>query len=112
MSERSDGPEFTYEAIPVIYVGDPVDGEKGLFSAARELPARLGMLNPDKFGQNLAAVCGRLAASFRTVGELTESFEVESFEVSLDLTAKGEVRLIGSASSEIRGGIKITFRRV
>jgi hypothetical protein len=44
------------DEIPVIYVGDPVDGEKGLFTAARDLPAKLGIVNADQFGQNHAAL--------------------------------------------------------
>lgn len=97
--------------IPVVYLDDSVDGEKGLFSAARQMPARLGVLDPDELSRNLSTVCARLAGAFRSAQEAADSFDLDAFEVTMELTAKGEVRLIGSVSSEIRGGLKLTFRR-
>lgn len=82
--------------IPVVYIDDPVDGEKGIFGAVRQLPARLGVLDSDELAHNLSVVCARLAAAFRSAQEAAGAFDLEEFEVTLDLTAKGEVRLIGS----------------
>jgi hypothetical protein len=39
------------------------------------------------------------------------SYELASFEVTLEINAKGGVRLVGSASGEVKGGLKLTFRR-
>ncbi|WP_240490761.1 hypothetical protein [Amycolatopsis vancoresmycina] len=97
--------------IPIVWVDPGVDGEKGLFSTARQVAGRIGELDSEELARNLSAVCSRLANAFRRAGEASEAFGLDAFEVNLDLTAKGEVRLVGSFSSEIKGGVKLVFRR-
>ena len=91
---------------------EPVDGEKGIFSAASRAASRLGTLDAKVLAGNLSALCdqiGHLAAA--AASPARSEFELESFEVSLDVSASGEVRMVGSVSSQIRGGITLTFRR-
>jgi hypothetical protein len=97
--------------IPVLYLDDPVGGEKGLFSSTRHVSARLGVLDSGELTRNLSNICARLTETFRNAQHGTDAFGLDAFEVTLDLTAKGEIRLIGSVSSEIHGGLKLTFRR-
>jgi hypothetical protein len=97
--------------IPIVYVDGPAAGEKGLFGAAGHIAVRSGVVNSDELAHNLSAICGRLADAFRQVHDTAGIFEMESVEVTLDLTAKGEVRMIASVSSEVRGGLKLVFRR-
>lgn len=97
--------------IPVLYVEDPADGQKGLFGAAGHLGTRSAVLDSDELARNLSAICERLAGAFRQVHDAAGAYELECVEVTLDLTAKGEVRLIASVSSEIKGGMKLVFRR-
>ncbi|ADJ48159.1 hypothetical protein AMES_6334 [Amycolatopsis mediterranei S699] len=99
------------DGIPILWTEPAVDGEKGLFSTARQVAGRIGELDSEELAQNLSAVCSRLASAFRRAAEASEMFELDAFEVNLDLTAKGEVRLVGSFSSEIKGGVKLVFRR-
>lgn len=96
--------------IPIIY-SDDAAGEKGLFSGSKSIPARIGQIDSDELAQNLSAICTRLAKAFTKAQEATGSFDLDEFEVTLDLSAKGEVRVIASVSSEIHGGLKLVFRR-
>ncbi|MDI1463603.1 hypothetical protein QEZ54_21705 [Catellatospora sp. KI3] len=91
--------------------GTPADGEKGLFSAARRAAAHVGVLDAGVLAGNLSAVCDQLGQLVAAAETTRGGYELESFEVSLDVSATGEVRMIGSVSSEIRGGITLTFRR-
>ena len=102
--------ELGGSVIPIIY-SDDAAGEKGLFSDSKGMSARIGQIDSDELGQNLATICTRLAKAFRKAQEAAGSFDVDEFEVTLDLSAKGEVRVIASVSSEIRGGLKLVFRR-
>ncbi|MFY1689132.1 Pepco domain-containing protein [Plantactinospora sp. WMMB782] len=96
--------------IAIVYTDDRFDGEKGLFSAAKSAATKIGTVNADQLATNLEAICGRLAGVFQAARRATGGFELDSFEVMLEFTAKGEVRLIGSASTEIKGGVKVVFR--
>lgn len=100
----------TTPGIPIVYV-DSATGEKGLFSSSAQLAACAGVVNAEDLAENLAALCERLSAAFRRVHDAAGAFEMESVEVTLDLTAKGQVRLVASVSSEVKGGMKVVFKR-
>ena len=40
-----------------------------------------------------------------------KDYDLHSIELAIDITAKGEVRLIGSLSTELTGGLKLVFIR-
>lgn len=97
-------------AIPIIY-SDDTAGQKGLFSGDKSLQAKIGQIDADELGRNLSAICSRLAEAFRKAQEATGPFGLDEFEVALDLSARGEVRVVASVSTEIHGGLKLVFRR-
>jgi hypothetical protein len=97
--------------IPIVYVDGPAVGEKGLFGAAGHVVVRSAVVDSGELADNLSAVCGRLTDAFQRADDGTRAFELDTVEVTLDLTAKGQVRMIASVSSEIRGGLKLVFRR-
>jgi hypothetical protein len=97
--------------IPIVYIDDRPNGEKGLFSAAQSLSTKIGVIRSGDLAANLSSVCSHLAEVFQSAQRATGGFALDEFEVTLELTAGGEVRLIGSASTEFRGGIKLVFRR-
>jgi hypothetical protein len=101
------------EQIPIVYIegSERVDGEKGIFSAARQASARVGAVAADELAAHLSSVCRQLSATFNAVQRSSDAFDLDSFEVTLDIAASGEVRLIGSVSAEMRGGLKLTFTR-
>ena len=99
------------DTLPVIYLEAPADGEKGIFGTARAAAAHVGDLPVEALIANLSAVCAKLSAVFGAAEHAADAFDLDCFEVTLDLTASGEVRLIGSVSTQVHGGLKLTFRR-
>jgi hypothetical protein len=101
------------EQIPIVYLegSERVDGEKGIFGAARQASARVGAVAAGELAEHLASVCRQLSSTFNAVQRSADAFDLDSFEVTLDITASGQVRLIGSVSSELHGGLKLTFTR-
>jgi hypothetical protein len=109
---RSVMAEPLTSGIPIIYIDDETpNGEKGLFSSQTQLADRLGWVDSGDLTQNLSSMCTRLSSAFRKAQQSAGEFELDEFEVTLDLTATGEVRLVASVRAEIRGGLKLTFRR-
>jgi hypothetical protein len=97
--------------IPIVYTDPGSAGEKGILSPVRSMSSKIGAVDPAQLADHLSGLCARLAEVFRVAQRATEGFELDSFEVAVEITAAGEVRLIGSVSTEIRGGAKLVFRR-
>jgi hypothetical protein len=101
----------TGSLIPIIYTDYDVTGEKGLLSTVRTASSRIGVLDSTQLADNLSTVCERFSSVFRAAQHATDGFELHEFEVAVEVTAAGEVRFVGSVSTEIRGGMKLVFRR-
>ena len=97
--------------IPIVYTDSGSAGEKGLLSPVRSVASKVGVVDTSRLADNLSAVCARLAHVFRVAQSATEGFELSSFEVAVEIAAGGEVRLVGSVSTEVRGGVKLIFER-
>jgi hypothetical protein len=87
------------------------DAAKGLFAAETRIARQVASLDLALFSANLQTFCQQIGSVFDGVPTVVSSFELGSFELTLDVTAKGEVRFIGSAGTEIKGGLKIVFQR-
>jgi hypothetical protein len=87
------------------------DAAKGLFANETQIATRVASLDVSQFSANLEAFCNQIGSAFASVPTVVDSFELNSFELTLDVTAKGEVRFIGSVGTEVKGGLKIVFRR-
>jgi hypothetical protein len=97
--------------IPIVYV-DPGDTDaKGLFSPAKSAAGKIGAVDSSQLADNLSAVCAKLSHVFRAAQSATEGFELQSFEVAVEITAGAEVRLVGSVSAQVQGGVKLIFER-
>ncbi|MFC4053119.1 hypothetical protein ACFOY4_25830 [Actinomadura syzygii] len=98
--------------IPVVVAGaEPVDGEKGLFSAAREAATRVTDVDPARLAANLAAFCASVQAAIDQVPERSGPFRLESFEAVAEITAGGQFRLVGALQGQVKGGVKLVFAR-
>ena len=71
----------------------------------------MGSLDGAVLSANLTAFCARISEALTSAAEVAGGFKIQSFEVTADITARGEVRMIGSISSEIHGGVKLIFTR-
>jgi len=98
--------------IPIVYEElETIEGGKGLGAAVERLVRRTGTLDITQLASNLELLCRQLGAAFQGVTTAVKDYEVQEFEVTVDVTAKGEIRLVGGISSEIKGGLKLVFRR-
>lgn len=94
-----------------VVVIDDDGGEKVVFGRTREKLLRVTSVSVGTLGENVTSLCeyvGRIfSMSQAAVGDLT----LDTVEVTVEVTAKGEVRLIGAASAEVKGGLKLQFKR-
>jgi hypothetical protein len=106
-TQRQFGVQIIYQET----VAPRDDTAKGLFANENQVVTRVANLDVNQFSANLEAFCKQIGSAFASIPTLVDSFELDSFELTLDVTAKGEVRFIGSVGTEIKGGLKIVFRR-
>jgi hypothetical protein len=100
------------QAISVIYTDfGAVEGEKGVFAVGRQAVTRVADLDVRTLSANLTSLTARIGAAIDSGTAPARAFELESFEVTVEISAGGEIRLIGSVASEVRGGLKLVFRR-
>lgn len=100
--------------IPIIYDQQELDqesGEKGIFTASLTQTRRIGELEVEHLAETLKQFCSTMGQTFQGVTTAINDFELRTVELSVDVTAKGEVRLIGSLGTELKGGLKLTFER-
>ncbi|MFF5028061.1 Pepco domain-containing protein [Streptomyces collinus] len=86
-----------------------VEGRKGFGRTAPDVLA--GRVRLDRLADNLSDFCRQAGQMFASASAATSGLHLESMEVSLALTAKGEVRLVGAVSGEVSGGITLVFKR-
>lgn len=101
-------------SIPIIYDElelDRTPGEKGIFTASMTQARIIGELEVEPLADTLKQFCSTIGHAFQGVTTAIDDFELRTFELNVDVTAKGEVRLIGSLGTEVKGGIKLTFQR-
>lgn len=102
------------ETIKLIYVDEPIEGEKGFFGGTRQAVMRVADVDPTVVTTNLTNFCKRMVGLIEgtdTPHGQSQRFALECFEVTVELAAGGEVRMIGSVNTEIRGGLKLVFSR-
>lgn len=107
--EHSDA---SRSGIPVVFSEIvETEGEKGIFSGNIKRVTRLGHLDSETLASNLKTLCHEVGEAFSQVTAPVRDYELESFEVQLEVTASGEIRMVGSVSSEVKGGLTLTFSR-
>ena len=87
------------------------DGSKGLFTNVREKVMKVAPLNVEEFTNNLQYLCNQMGDALDRMTPASHGYELESFELEVDVTAKGEVKFIGSIGTDVKGGVKLVFRR-
>lgn len=99
-------------ALPIVTVDwPPADGEKAIFGRAREAAVRVATVGANTLAANVAEVCRYVGMVFQDASTAVDELELQSLQVQLEITAKGEVRLVGAASTEVKGGITLVFVR-
>jgi hypothetical protein len=87
------------------------EGAKDLFGGSGKLVRKTDNLDTTKLADKLDSFCKSIGKAFEGVSTSVKDYELQSFEIAVEVTGKGEIRFIGSISSEIKGGIKLVFSR-
>jgi hypothetical protein len=83
-------------AITVVYQDyETTEGEKSLLGPVRRMVTRVGTLDAADLAANLSAFCRQMGAVFEQVTTAVDRYELATFEVALEVTAKGEIRFVG-----------------
>src|SRR5215210_359152 len=86
-------------------------GEKGIFDASRRLADKVGTVSSDVLAKNLQSFCEEIGEAFDGVSTAVRNYRLDSVEITVQVSATGEVRLIGGASAQLTGGLKLIFSR-
>ena len=86
-------------------------GGKGLGSIVRRTVTKVGQVDPEELARNLRAFCTTVGTIISGLSSSVREYELERVEIRLEITGKGEVRFIGSAGTEIQGGIALVFTK-
>ncbi|MEV6399750.1 hypothetical protein AB0M39_34035 [Streptomyces sp. NPDC051907] len=98
--------------VPVITVDYGVDdGEKSVFTRTRTAVTHITRVSSDVLAQNVATLCQYVGEVFEQASTASDTLELTGLEVHVQVTGKGEVRLIGATSAEVNGGMKLIFQR-
>jgi hypothetical protein len=90
---------------------EPRPGEKGIFDAPRRLADRVGTVSSDVLAKNLQSFCEEIGEAFDGVSTAVRNYQLDSVEITVQVSASGEVKMVGGVSAELTGGLKLTFSR-
>ncbi|MER5543460.1 Pepco domain-containing protein [Streptomyces sp. NPDC001118] len=106
------GPETPGPELPVITVDYGVDdGEKSVFGRTRAAVTQVTRISSDVLARGVADLCQYVGGVFDQASTASDTLELTGLEVHVQVTGKGEVRLVGAASAEVNGGMKLIFQR-
>jgi hypothetical protein len=91
--------------------GEHQPGEKGFFDASRRLADKVGTVSSDVLAKNLQSFCEEIGEGFDGISTVLKHYQLDSVEITVQVSATGEVRLVGGASTELSGGLKLIFSR-
>lgn len=113
MRREGDGVSETGSgAVPVVTVEyGAEEGEKSFLSRTRTAVTRVTRISSDTLAQNVATLCQYVGGVFDQASTASDTLELTSLEVHVQITAKGEVQLVGALSTEVNGGMKLIFQR-
>ena len=96
--------------ILVIPASSPVSdtrGGKGLFGAA---PGPVS-LNTDLLKENIASFVETVNEMLSSIPKITEPFQLDEIELSIEINAEGNIQLIGGLKVGAAGGITLRMKR-
>lgn len=100
------------DELPIVTVDwAPVDGEKAAFGRTRDAVARVSSVGAAQLAANMARLCRQVGDVFAHASAEAGELELKSVEVTVEITAGGELRLIGAVSSQVKGGLKLVFTK-
>jgi len=103
--------DYSEHGIAIVYDEIEVSEQgKGLGTVVGRLVKKYGTLNAAALSNNLANFCRQMGLIFRDVSTSIENYDLETIELNTEITAAGEIRMIGGVSGEMTGGVKLIFK--
>jgi hypothetical protein len=100
------------DELPVVTVDwAPADGEKAIFGRARDAVARVSSVGAAQLAANVTRLCQQVGEVFAQASTEADNLELTSVEVTVEVAAGGELRLVGAVSSQVTGGLKLVFTK-
>jgi hypothetical protein len=101
------------EDLPIdVWVRDVDVAEGAKAWGVSSIVDKLVSLDTKEMVNSLKEFSAAISASLSGTADRISDFALNSLEFTVELTAKGEVRLIAAASTELKGGIKLVFSRI
>jgi hypothetical protein len=75
------------------------------------LADKVGTVSSDVLAKNLQSFCEEIGEAFDGVSTAVKNYQLDSVEITVQVSASGEVRMIGGVSAELTGGLKLIFSR-
>src|SRR5438105_41841 len=88
-----------------------VEGSKSLGGITGRIVKKIGTLDTQALASNLTEFCKQIGTTFDGVTTAIKDYELHGVELLVEVSAKGEIRFVGSAASELKGGLKLIFTR-
>ncbi len=112
VSETGNGGVPGSDGVPIVTVEyGAEEGEKSFLSRTRTAVTRVTRISSDTLAQNVATLCQYVGGVFDQASTASDTLELTGLEVHVQITAKGEVQLVGALSTEVNGGMKLIFQR-
>jgi pantoate kinase len=86
-------------------------GNKGFFDASQRFADKVGTVSSEVLAKNLQSFCEEIGEAFDGVSTVVRNYQLDSVEITVQVSASGEVRLVGGASTQLTGGMKLVFSR-
>jgi hypothetical protein len=83
----------------------------GLFSDVARRVTKIGFLNTGEIAANLQSFCKQIGIITNGLIGIVQGYRLETLELSVDVTAKGEIRFVASTATELKGGLKLVFKK-
>ncbi len=96
----------------IIFDRNAVDGEKGIRSAVARVAASVVSIDPELLAANLSSFVRSIGNAFDRAAATTKSLSLDTLELTVEIGGKGQIRLVGGIESEIKGGVKLTFKKL
>ena len=98
-------------AIPIVVAGENRDGAKGFGDRARDTMLREVMVDTSRLQESLTDLQAQVAQLVTADHVPDGPLRLDGVDVQVEITASGEVRLIGALTAEVKGAITLHFNR-
>jgi hypothetical protein len=97
--------------LTVVADEDVVEDSKGIWDQTDKKLRKVLAVGADELSTRVQELAEGLSQVLERVHESIGKYGLDALEVTAEITARGEVRLLGCVGSDIKGGLKLVFRR-